>query len=307
MAGRRLLYLAALVVSLIFYIAYGQWLSWLVLLTIVGLPWFSLLLSLPAIFRFRAAPGGPVSLDMGAAGELWLLGSCPWPMPLFRGRIKLKRLTTGESWYYQDPSDLETNHCGGLRVTLESVKICDYLGLFAFPVRCREQKTILIRPRPVTMALPQDPALIVPRAWKPKFGGGYAENHELRLYRPGDSLNQVHWKLSAKTGSLMIREPMEPQQGLILLTMNLRGSHAEIDRKFGRLLWLGNRLLGRALRFQLRTLTADGILTYTVGSEQELRKAMDDLLCRGAAKEGDLRNSDSAAWHCHIGGEPDEA
>lgn len=308
MAGRRSLYLAALASCFVFYIAYGQWLSWLVLLTVVGLPWFSLLLSLPAIFKFHASPGGPSSMEMGETGELWLLGSCPWPMPLFRGKIKLKRLTTGESWYYQDPSDLDTSHCGGLRITLESVKICDYLGLFAFPVRSREQKTIRIWPLPLPMDPGKDLDFLVPRAWKPKSGGGYAENHELRLYRPGDSLNQVHWKLSAKTGNLIIREPMEPRQGLILLTMNLRGSHDEIDRKFGRLLWLGTRLLGRGLRFQVRCLTADGILTHTVSTEQELQKALEDLLCRGAAKEGDLRSCDAAAvWHCHIGGKPDEA
>ena len=308
MAGRRLAYLATVASCFVFYIAYGQWLSWLILLTVLALPWFSLLLSLPAILKFRAAPGGPVSLTMGETGELWLLGSCPWPMPLFRGRIKIKRLITGESWYYQDAHDLETNHCGGLRVTLEAVKICDYLGLFAFGVRSREQKIILVRPQPVPMASVTDPGLLVPRAWKPKFGGGYAENHELRLYRPGDGLNQVHWKLSAKTGSLMIRESMEPWQGMILLTMNLRGSHDEIDRKLGRLLWLGTRLLEQDLRFQLNVLTADGILTYDIGTGQDLSKALDDLLCRGMAKEGDLRDRDfSAAWHCHIGGAPDEA
>jgi len=308
MAGKRLLYLAVLGGCLIFYIAYGQWLSWLILLTVLVLPWFSLLLSLPAMVRFRARSSGPAVLDMGQQGELWLLGTCPWPMPLFRGRLKLTRRITGESWYYQERSDLMTDHCGGLSVTLESVRIYDYLGLFSFPVRCRETRTILVRPKPLPMALPSDLERIVPRAWKPKFGGGYAENHELRLYRPGDSLNQVHWKLSAKTGNLMIREPMEPLQGLILLTMNLRGTHEKIDRKFGRLLWLGNRLLRYDLPFRLHALTGDGLLTYSVGTRKELKKAVDDLLCRSAAPEGDLRQqSHAAVWHCHIGGEADEA
>ena len=308
MAGRRLIYLAALAGSVVFYIAYGQWLSWLVLVIVLALPWFSLALSLPAILTFRAVPDGPAVLTTGEQGELWVLGSSPWPMPLFRGRLKLTRCRTGESWIYQEKGDLPVRHCGGLTVTLEALRIYDYLGLFSFPVRCREKKMLIIRPKPLPMTLPADLERIVPRAWRPKFGGGFAENHELRLYRPGDSLNQIHWKLSAKTGSLTIREAMEPVQGLILLTMDLQGSHEEVDRKFGRLLWLGNRLLRFGLPFELHCLTADGVMTYSIARRKDLKQAVDDLLCRGAAPEGtmDTRNH-AAVWHCHIGGDAHEA
>ena len=68
---------------------------------------------------------------------------------------------------------------------------------------------------PEVPAHPRHPDLdrYIARAWKPKSGGVCRRNHELRLYRPGDSLNQVHWKLTAKTGKWMIRQPMEPQRG----------------------------------------------------------------------------------------------
>jgi len=308
MAARRVLYLAALGLSFVFYIAYGQWLSWLILLTVLALPWFSLLLSLPAILRFHAAPSGPAVLEMGSTGLLWLMGSCGYPMPPFRGRLRLQHMITGDSWFYQDAADLRTDHCGGIAVTVENAKIYDYLGLFSFPVRSREGKTILIRPKPVPLQLQQDLQHWIPRSWKPKSGGGYAENHELRLYRPGDSLNQVHWKLSAKTGNLILREAMEPRQGLILLTMNLRGRFEELDRKLGRFLWLGRHLLAQDIRFEARVLTGEGILTFPITTEPDLKKAVDSLLCRKAAQEGDLRSREFAAsWHCHIGGEPDEA
>lgn len=307
MAGRRLLYLAVLVICGVFYIAYGQWLSYLILVTVLALPWFSLLLSLPAMVRFQAAPSGPAVLEPGSSGELWLLGSCRYPMPPFRGRLKLKRLFSGETWYYQDREDLLTDHCGGICVTAESVKICDYLGLFCFPARSRESKTILIRPRPLKMDLQQDVQRYIAQSWTPKFGGGYAENHELRLYRPGDSLNQVHWKLTAKTGKLILREPVEPIQGLVLLTMHLRGTPEEIDRKFGRLLWLGRKLLQQEIPFELRVLTGAGTLTFSIAEAAALQKAIDSLLCQSIAAEGDIREQGFAAlWHRHIGGQPDE-
>ena len=308
MAVRRLTYLAALILCGVFYIAYGQWLSFLILITVAVLPWFSLVLTLPALLRFRAAPSVPNLLEAGEKAELWLLGSAPWPMPPFRGRLKLKRLITGETFCYQESEDLPTDHCGGISVTVEALRISDYMGLFSFPVRCREKSTILVRPTPVPMDLSREFQQHIPRSWTPKAGGGYAENHEHRLYRPGDSLNQVHWKLSAKTGDLIIREPMEPRNGLLLLTMNLRGTDEELDRKFGRLLWLGRQLLIQELCFEIHCLTAEGLLTFSVSTETGLLKAVDTLLCTGAAKSGDLKDrSIAASWHCHIGGKPDEA
>ena len=307
MAGKRLTYLAALILCGVFYITYGQWLAWIILITVAALPWFSLLVSLPAIFRFAISPNVPAVLQMGEREDLWLLGSCPYPMPPFRGRLKLKRCFTGESLYYQAPEDIPSDHCGGITVTAEAVRIFDYLGLFSFPVRCRDQKTILVRPEPVAIGLSLDVQQAVIPGWKPKSGGGYAENHELRPYRPGDSLNQIHWKLSAKTGGLIIREAMEPQRGLILVTANLRGEPAVLDRKLGRLLWLGTRLLEQEIPFEIRCLTGDGLMTYAVRASEDLDLAIDDLLQRKCAPEGDLKQLETdASWHCHIGGDGDE-
>lgn len=290
-----------------FYLAYGQWLAWIILITVAALPWFSLIVSLPAIFRFSVCPSGPELLQMGETGELWLLGSCPYPLPPFRGRLKLRSCFTGKSWYYQTPEDLPSDHCGGITVIAEGVRICDYLGLFSFPLRCREQETVLIRPNPVAADVSGDMQQAIIPSWRPKSGGGYAENHELRPYRPGDSLNQIHWKLSAKTGGLIIREAMEPQRGLILLTANLRGDADALDRKLGRLLWLGSRLLEQEVSFEIRCLTGDGPMAYAVAASDDLYHAIDDLLQRKCAPEGDLKQQEFAAsWHCHIGGDGDE-
>ncbi len=308
MAGRRILYLAILAGCGVFYLAYGEWLAYFVLMTVLFLPWFSLVLSLPAMLRFRCEPAGPAFLELGGEGELWLLGTCSLPMPPFRGKLRLRRCLTGESWMYQGPEDLPTEHCGGFTVRAESLRICDYLGLFAFPVRCRETKTILVRPKPVKVDIQRSLRRYTARAWRPKPGGGFAENHELRLYRPGDNLNQIHWKLSAKTGDLILRQPMEPLEGLVLLTMNLRGTPEALDRKLGRLLWLGEHLLEESIRFELRVLTGDGILTFPIGENQALQEALDTLLCSRAAEEGDLRQrSYAASWQYHIGGNAHEA
>ena len=65
--------------------------------------------------------------------------------------------------------------------------------------------------------------------------------------------------------------------------------------------------IGRIREKPIRTLSADGVQSSWVQTEQELNKATDTLLCAGEAKEGSIRDFGFAAsWQYHIGGEPDE-
>lgn len=144
------------------------------------------------------------------------------------------------------------------------------------------------------------------QSWKPKPGGGFAENHEMRQYRPGDSMNQVHWKLTAKTGKLMVREAMEPVRHRLLLTMEVQGSGLELDIKTGKLLWLGQYLLDRGLPFDIRALTGDGVADYSVQTRRELEKAVEHLLCQRPAPKGETYSA-GERWSFHIGGGTDEA
>ena len=308
MTGRRIIYLGILAGCLVFYFCYQQWLSWVLLLTVLILPWLSLLLSLPAMLQFRAEVELPDHAARGGTVRAQLWGLSQLPQPRFLGRLTREDLLTGETARHSSKTPLPTAHCGGIRVDVRKLRICDYLGLFAFPVRAAEPKTVVVRPDPVPMADMPDLSHCVPRAWKPKHGGGFAENHELRLYRPGDSLNQVHWKLSAKTGQLILREPMEPVRERLVLTMDLRGTRDAIDRTCGQLLWLSRRLLAQGMDHELRCLTARGILVHAIASEDDLTAALDELLCQPMAPDGTLRDRVAGAvWQYHIGGDANEA
>ena len=299
------MYLTALAVSGVFYLAYQEWFSWVALLILLGLPWFSLAVSLPAMLKFRSGVLCPQRIPLWGQAEAKLAGWCQLPAPPFRGQVGLKQNFTGENLRKSAAVNLPTAHCGCITVVPEKVRVYDYLGLFALKCKAGEPAQVLVMPKAVKV--PQLPELeqFLARAWRPKPGGGFAENHELRLYRPGDSLNQIHWKLTAKTGKLTIREPMEPIRGQLGLSMNLRGTPEELDRKMGRLLWIGEHLLGRELGFTLRVLTGEGLRKWQIGSRKELSAAVESLLRAEIAREGDVRQDACLqGWHYHIGGEP---
>ena len=304
MTGRRIAYLGILAGCLVFYFCYQLWLSWIILLTVAILPWLSLLLSLPAMIQFRAEVELPDHADKNEVVHTFLWGLSHLPQPRFLGMLIREDLLTGETVRHRSRHPLPTEHCGGVRIRVKRLRICDYLGLFSLPVRAPVPKTMVVRPEPVPMEDMPDLTHAVPRAWKPKHGGGFAENHELRLYRPGDSLNQVHWKLSAKTGQLILREPMEPIRDRLVLTMDLKGN---IDLTCGRLLWLSRSLLQQQIPHEIRCLTGSGVVIHFVSDEKELTAAMDDILCHPQVSEGTLRERVAGAvWQYHIGGDGNE-
>jgi len=308
MTGRRICYILALAGCVGFYIAYQKWFAWIALLAVLFLPWFSLLLSLRAMLhlKLRLTAADRMVQDTDSIIRLDLHGV--GVRPPFGCRIRVSKPNTGENWILRSGDALPTEHCGGLSVRVEKAKVYDSLGLFSIKVRKPPVCMVRVLPADTDLPIPEEMSRVLARAWKPKHGGGYAENHEIRPYRPGDTLNLVHWKLSAKADALMLREPMEPDQGMMLLTMDLCGTPAELDRKYSRLICYGHYLVRHGVAFAVTVLTGNGIETWFIREESEFADCVDTLLCTPFAPEGTVRTQKySAPWQYHIGGEPDEA
>ena len=281
MVKRRILYCLALIGSLIFYGAYQEWFSWILLQVMLYFPWLSLLLSIGAIFRFKMEPSAARKIPIGSTEMVQLKVASRHPILPHKSKIRIVKPITGESWILKPGEKLSTDHCGGLQAELHKPKVCDYLGVFRFRVRKTTGQTFLVMPEPLNIEVPPDLTRYLAQRWRPKPGGGYAENHEIRQFHPGDNLNQIHWKLSAKVGDLMLREPMEPQRGLMLLTLDLNGSASELDLKLGRLLYLSRWLLAREVTFDIRALTAKGVESWTIREQADADKCIECGACAG--------------------------
>lgn len=307
MARRRILYCLAVIGSLIFYGAYQEWFSWILLQVMLYFPWLSLIMSIGAMFRFKMEPAAARKIPMGSTEMVQLKVSSKHPIPPHKSKVRIIKPLTGEIWTLKPGDKLPTDHCGGLQAELHKPRVCDYLGLFRFRVRKTIGQNFLVMPEPAQMEVPPDLTRYLAQRWRPKPGGGYAENHEIRQFHPGDNLNQIHWKLSAKVGDLMLREPMEPERGLMLLTLDLCGTASELDIKLGKLLWLSNWLLERGINFDVRALTGIGVENWTIRDEWDLHKCIESLLCTPYVPDGSIRDrSFTAAWRHHIGGEQGE-
>lgn len=307
MLKRWLLYLLTVIGCVIFYFAYLEWMAWLLLVAVLCLPIAGFLLSLPAMLTAKVSLSCGLPVKLGENEPITLQTVCPLPAPPVRGRIRIRRVTTGQVWKLKPGKDLPADHCGQLLCLPERIKIYDYLGLFYIRQRKKEPLSAVILPKPQPIEHLPDLERQLAQSWRPKPGGGFAENHELRLYRPGDSLNQIHWKMSAKTGKYIIREAMIPVSSRIVLTLAIRGTPEELDRKFGQLLWLGQRLLEKELRHEWCVLTGDGMKRLPITGEAELMDALHTVLSQPPAEEDAPWPHFSASWQYRIGGGQDEA
>lgn len=244
----RLLYLAGLIAALVFHIFYFGWYSWFVLVLALSLPWFVLLVSLPAMLKTCLSlevpgvcrTGEEASVILSVSGETGCKLRLTVRCPLIGERKVVRRTFRG---IRRGKLPLDTAHCGLLLCSMRGSRVCDYLGLFSLPIRGAVQQELLVLPRPMPPEKLPDLTRFSTGRRKPKPGGGFAEEHEMRDYRPGDSLRDIHWKLSAKTDRLILREAQEPIRERVLLTLDLQGPRAVLDGVLSRLLWLSRWLL----------------------------------------------------------------
>ena len=314
-----LVYLLGLAGALVFHIYYFGWYSWFVLVLAVALPWFSLLVSLLAMLRTRLRMDAPALLTRNEAAYVTLrAGNGFLPQPLCRFRLTITAVMTGErrslrqstqsqgSWYVP----LDTAHAGAYLCQVEKARVYDYLGLFRLPVRAPAPVETVIRPVPREPARLPNLRHFLVRQLKPKPGGGFSEEHELRDYRPGDSMREIHWKLSVKTDRTIVREAQEPVRGLTLLTFDLRGTPGRVDATLEELLWLSQWLLDHDTPHQILWIDPTDCETATapIESPADLEALLSRLLrtpLRPDTPSLEGRTFPRATWRCHISPQED--
>ena len=305
MVKRWLKFVAVWICCVVFYLLYREWFSYLLLTAVTALPLLSLVLSLPAILLARLRIELPPVVARGTHIKVHVSLDTKIPLPQWRMRMIGRHLLWGKDWVLRAYGDFPTEHCGTVTCKCARYWIYDYLGLFCLPKRGPAAFAVSVRPVPEMPVPAPNVDEYMSKSWRPKAGGGFSEHHELRLYRPGDHLKQIHWKLSAKTGELIFREAMIPQGGRMLLWLHHSGTPEELDRKLGRLVWTSNFLRRMGLQHDVLAYTGEGPRIWHIGTEHTMVDVLDLLLLTPPAEtDGEQALSGiSAAWQFYIGGD----
>lgn len=250
----RLRYLLVLLCTGAFFVCFNGYISYYVFLLSLALPVLSLLLSLPGMLTLRVtvcvpgeegtsphlAKAQPAALHVAAATRSIL------PAGRARVRLDIANRFTGEAQSEKlefSPSHtpqilehkLTSGACGIIACRLTRARTYDLLGLFWLPVRQKGagscQLVVMPTVHGAALGLEQTRSHSSDgdRFSPDRPGSDPTELFGLRDYRPGDRLSRVDWKLSQKTGALLVREASLPLADQALLLLDLSGTGLESD------------------------------------------------------------------------------
>ncbi len=318
MLRRRIAYLLALLGALVLRVAYTGWLAGVVLWWVLALPVAGVLAALPALLSCKVLVTAPK--EEVTRGSLWgvqLTGRSALGLPLgrVRARVEMANALTGEriqktlTWLQPGGGGrldipAPSVHCGLYTARVVWAWGLDSLGLFWLPLRRGGPVRLYALPREAGEELPPLPPEGEGQL-RPRPGGGPGEDYDPRPYRPGDPINTIHWKLSAKREELVVRETLENVPRQLLLTLDLFGTPGELDRRLDTLSGLARGLLEAGRPFRLVTLdqVSRELTGWEIENGEDWRACLATLLSTPAPPEGksvlDLAGLEGAV---HIGG-----
>ena len=276
MVIRRINYLLVWLGCLLVFWAYRQWISWLVLVLVTILPLFSLLISLPAMFSTGIHFNMPTYTSLGTPCAFRPDCTSIAPAPLWQCKAELTNLLTGHRQQIDAGAFLPTDHCGLLRIKITEAYVYDYLGIFRRKLPVPREISLIVRPQPVAAESKAD--LRTLGSHLPDITAD-TDHSAPRPYVPGDSIRQIHWKLSRKTGKLIINEATGSSQS-IFLQIKLAGTQAELDQKLGMFLWLGTKLADQHIYFDVECISATGSEQWHIQTSEDLIRTLDAILSR---------------------------
>ena len=193
----------------------------------------------------------------------------------------------GSRNYFELP--VSTEKCGEVVVECKNVWIYDLFRLFRFRGKGFDEVRTVIFPKRVklrldvkktTLGARQEEGIIQNRK-----GNDPSEMFDIREYVPGDDIRSIHWKLSSKTDSLILRESSDPSDysvvvmpdfGLDQLTDPATGR--EINASVGIGASVCRQLLQKGIPFCMAFPTANGLKFVEVKTRRDYQRMLSQWL-----------------------------
>jgi uncharacterized protein (DUF58 family) len=191
-------------------------------------------------------------------------------------RVPLLRPGAAESIHYPLPTDRR----GEIPVGPLRLVRADPFGLARRVREYGEPRTLLVRPRTVDLPLlPSGRNHHLEGPTSDTAPAGTVTFHALREYVVGDDLRHIHWRSSARTGTLMVRQLVDasmPQTTIVIDTA--ADAYADPDG-FELAVDAAATVAASAARmnFPVRVLTGDGPLVETRGGAHDVDAILDRL------------------------------
>ena len=197
---------------------------------------FALLYCLSSVLLVRASNNNikfKIATDTNSTVVLQISNTGIWPVACCKALVSVNNSITGisdnmEFFTWLKPKKTRTlifnvkdNLCGCLRVNVKSIVISDILGIVKRGIESNREVNLYSMPFLYEINISKDSAdrydMESFRYSQYKKGSDSSETFGISQYREGDSVKAIHWKLSAKTGDIMVRDYSFPVDNRIMI------------------------------------------------------------------------------------------
>jgi uncharacterized protein (DUF58 family) len=238
MQKAAIVWLLWVIAAAMLFVFTGTGAALLLLAATVALPPAQAALIHIAVGRVSAELSLPVTVQKGkkARGALLVRNSSVIPLGRVRLAITVLNALTGESHIFKFdfslmprreavfPFEFESAHCGQLVFSCDQIKVFDFFGLYAARCHSCHKRSAVRRlvlpdtfPAHVRLSLSQTPMGENDARYLDRKGWDQSEVFQLRDYAEGDSQKQIHQKLTAKYGRLIVSDPSQPLDRALLV------------------------------------------------------------------------------------------
>ena len=191
---------------------------------------------------------------------------------------------------------LRAAHCGTVALSLSDAAVQDWFGLYRRPLTLQSSRFITVEPPlfdiQISFAERQSVSADGTRWSSAHAGQDPSETFGFRTYIPGDPIRQIHWKLSQKTDSLMVRELGLPVAEEVLLLLDTSVPAQEdaaeaLDAAMTALLSLSRSLTEQGIAHSVgwKNREPDELVLCSVQDQQDCTAVREQLLTAAAAPD----------------------
>lgn len=203
-----------------------------------------------------------------------------------------------QSWHYLT----EIENCGNIYITLTEVTCMDLLGLLAFRIPADIRLSVMAYPARMELQVETDrrPETILGGELydQNRKGNDVSEVADLRDYVPGDALGSIHWKLSGKLDTLVVREFGYPSNYQVVILYDIirkaDGQEISTERNDAVLALTGalsEQMLKHHMEHHVGRMINGEYLTVPVYSVSTYDDMLAGILCRPVTEEASAGDS----------------
>ena len=176
-----------------------------------------------------------------------------------------------------------SGQCGEIIVSCQGAWVYDLLGLFRIPIASFGEMSTVVFPQQVQMQVemsrdtygrPREEGQVQNRK-----GNDPSEMFDIREYVPGDDMRSIHWKLSSKTDTLIMREASDPSHYSLVVLIDLGLEHAgepfsakTMNAAIAYSAGIMEKLIRQRVSYCIALPTRTGLRVYEIREERNLRQ-----------------------------------